>query len=194
VPSCPIKEVKMLIDYVMIESFPDYTISRDGEITSYRRKNPKIIEGKVSTRGYKTVGLRNTEGVRKHVSVHRLVAVSFMPNPNNLPEVNHIDGNKLNNSIDNLEWCSKSDNAIHAIEVLGNWPNLSPILIRTDDGTDFSFQKRQDGIKFVADREGLSFDHVRKLMSGQRDDVSGLLAGYTFLELGRRCNDYPVRE
>ena len=46
--------------------------------------------------------------------VHRLVAMAYIPNPKNLPFINHIDGNKLNNHIDNLEWCTRSENARHS--------------------------------------------------------------------------------
>lgn len=61
---------------------------------------------------YKGVTLcKNRE--HKRFSVHRLVAIAFIPNPGNLPEVNHIDENKLNNSADNLEWCNRKQNNTH---------------------------------------------------------------------------------
>lgn len=54
----------------------------------------------------------------KSIKIHRLVAENFIPNPHNLPEVNHIDGNKLNNSVSNLEWCSSKYNSRHRIYCL----------------------------------------------------------------------------
>lgn len=177
-----------------IIGFPDYTINEYGTIISYRRKNPVLIIGKVSHRGYHIVGLRDTYSVRKHLSVHRLVASTFIPNPLGLPDVNHVDGNKLNNHVSNLEWCDKSGNARHAIDVLNKWPRLSPISVVIDSGERFAFNKKMEGVRFIADREGLSFDHVRKLISGQRKDVSGLLRGYKIKKIGGRCNDYPTAE
>lgn len=59
---------------------------------------------------YLRVGLTK-DGIRKHKNVHRIVATSFLPNPQNLPQVNHKDENKLNNYVENLEWCTASYNA-----------------------------------------------------------------------------------
>lgn len=57
---------------------------------------------------------------RKNVPVHRLVAIAWLPNPNNLPVVNHKDGDKSNNHVDNLEWCDHKWNCLHSTRVLGN--------------------------------------------------------------------------
>lgn len=64
-----------------------------------------------SSQYYQTVLSKN--GKAKTVTVHRLVAEAFIPNPDNLPQVNHIDHNPLNNKVDNLEWCTAKYNSNH---------------------------------------------------------------------------------
>ena len=75
----------------------------------------RLLTPQRDTRGYKHVSLRK-EGKSKHKRVHRLIALAFIPNPENKPEVNHIDGNKMNNGIDNLEWSTHSENIQHAYQ------------------------------------------------------------------------------
>lgn len=85
---------------------------------SYERVYPsKQLKTSINNAGYEVVGL-TLHGKRHLVSVHRLIASYFIPNPNNLPEVNHKDLNKLNNKVSNLEWCSRKDNLLHA-ELMG---------------------------------------------------------------------------
>ena len=66
---------------------------------------------------YYRVPLTSKEHIKKYYMVHRLVAKAFIENPNNLPEVNHKDGNKENNCVENLEWCDRSYNIRHALEI-----------------------------------------------------------------------------
>lgn len=86
-----------------------YQISNLGNVMRNKKQLKKIVDknGYVFVRLYKN-------GKQKHFSVHRLVAVAFIPNPQNLPEVNHIDANKENNFVNNLEWCTHTENMVHA--------------------------------------------------------------------------------
>lgn len=79
------------------------------------RKGKLLKEGR-ETCGYSFVSL-NYCGVRKYARVHRLVAEAFLDNPYNKPQINHIDGNKQNNKVTNLEYCTKSENMFHAYKM-----------------------------------------------------------------------------
>jgi len=92
--------------------FPGYSATFEGEIWSHKRN--KFIIGKINRYGYHTVGIRNSNSKRLHKQTHRLIALVYIPNPENKPCVNHKDGNKLNNHIDNLEWCTISENTQHS--------------------------------------------------------------------------------
>lgn len=90
-----------------------YEISSLGNVR--RAPSGRILKQNKNSYGYSHVGL-SKEGKVKMICVHRLIANAFIPNPQNKPQVNHIDGNKSNNSISNLEWVSQKENIIHAFK------------------------------------------------------------------------------
>lgn len=90
-----------------------FEVSNFGRIRNSKTK--KIRKTSNSKRGYPVFSAW-INGKRKLINVHKCVAVEFIPNPKDLPQVNHIDGNKENNHIENLEWCTARENNIHARE------------------------------------------------------------------------------
>jgi predicted XRE-type DNA-binding protein len=92
-----------------------YQVSNLGRVKSFRRKKVKLLSPKLTQKGYYEVGLRKDE-TRKFKLVHRLVAESLIPNPDNKPQVNHINGLKTDNRLNNLEWCTAKENHDHAVD------------------------------------------------------------------------------
>lgn len=90
-----------------IKEFPQYEINTKGQV---RNSKGKILNGYTNNKGYQMIHLR-TKDKNKLCSIHRLVAETFILNPDNLPEVNHKDENKLNNNVNNLEWCTHNYNS-----------------------------------------------------------------------------------
>ena len=88
-----------------------YWVSNFGNVKSVPRQGSRggIMAGRIDKKGYKDFTFRK-DGEQTTMKCHRLVAMAFLPNPNNLPEVNHKDENKLNNRVDNLEWCTTAYN------------------------------------------------------------------------------------
>ena len=92
-----------------------YQVSNKGRIKSFYGVKEKILVTRTKGHDYEKV-LLSKNGVGKTFLIHRLVAKAFIPNPENKPEVNHIDGNKKNNCVENLEWMTCSENTKHAFD------------------------------------------------------------------------------
>lgn len=109
------------MEFKNIEGYKYHLISNTGIVKSLPRNNKKketLLKESDNGNGYKKVGIQEN-GVLKNVYIHRLVAQAFIPNPLNKKEVNHKNGIRHDNRVENLEWVTSSENNIHAIRFLG---------------------------------------------------------------------------
>lgn len=139
-----------------IEEYPNYEISESGMV---RNKNTgNIIKPRINTGGYLDIHI---DGVR--IVVHRLVAQAYIPNPDNLPCINHKDENKLNNCVDNLEWCTVAYNNAYGERQQRCDYNRGKAIIALKDG---QYYKRYDSIVQAA-----------KDLNTNPSQISGVLRG-----------------
>ncbi len=126
-------------DWRPVPDFPHYEINKDGQVrrlsdyivdsngVRFYRKG-RILKTKTNYQGYVSVTLTEN-GKSKGLFIHNLLAKVFIPNPNNLPCVNHIDENPSNNKLENLEWVTYSQNALHSIDKINKSHDKERILI-----------------------------------------------------------------
>lgn len=99
---------------MQIKNYPNYYITKDGKIWSKYKKEFKSTF--ISNKGYKRICLYK-KSVGNNFSIHRLIALHYIDNPKKFPIIHHKDGNKLNNHISNLEWCTYSTNEKHSFKL-----------------------------------------------------------------------------
>lgn len=160
-----------------------YEVSSDGRVRSVEhvtngvRKPSKELAVKVyKSHRYARVRLYKNMKSRDWM-VHRLVAMAFVPNPDNKPQVNHIDGNKLNNKADNLEWCTQAENNRHAIDtglqnplVMLNGTKKKVLQISINDGKTV---KEWDSLSDAARGLGLQVSNISHCCKGRIKSTGG---------------------
>lgn len=149
------------------KTYENYYINREGVIINCNRKTMRVQKPKVSSWGYYATGLRDRNGNRLHYEVHKLVAKTFIPNSKpTRKQVNHKDGNKLNNHVDNLEWCTQSENTQHAYDTELIKNVMKRFKVYKDEVFIGEFKKKKDLVDFISGETGLSKDYIRKFISG----------------------------
>lgn len=156
--------------------FPRYSVSDAGVVKN--SETGRVLKPQIEKNGYLRVLLYPE---KKHRSVHRMVALTFIPNANNKPHINHIDGNKQNNAVSNLEWCTQQENCRHAIDVLGRHTSIETMRKNAERNREFhkkkvlcvETQKVYESIA-TAERElGLCHSSINNAVRGRSKTAGG---------------------
>lgn len=148
-----------------IEGFEGlYLVSNQGKVFSIPRNGTSGGFLKIYTDryGYHKVVLRKND-VPHYYTVHRLVALAFVPNPDNKPQVNHIDNCKTNNYYKNLEWCTNYENLYHSHKQKRQRINATPVkAINKVTGKVFTFNSQREASRFTGVRQSSIQKHLTK--------------------------------
>ena len=152
-----------------------YQISNKGHVKSLYNGSERILKLHDNGKGYLRVNLTK-ENTSKHIRVHRLVARAFIPNPDNLPEINHRDENKKNNCVENLEWITHIDNCNYGTRnERSGYSRSKPILQYSKSG---EFIREWQGAHEVERVLGIGNSHIIACCKGKLKSAGGFVWKY----------------
>jgi len=145
-----------------IVDFPNYSVSNFGEVRNDKKNT--YMGYSFDAKGYYRVALsKNNKRYAKRV--HRLVAQAFLPNPENKEQVNHLDGNKLNNNVCNLEWCTNQENQDHYWSFLDDGTRRNKI----SQGVKNAYKNNP---KLAKDKRDAFYRNIDKILAGAKEKMS----------------------
>ena len=154
--------------FVKIEGFENYEVSNLGKVRNI--KSGRVLKPSLNQSGYLGLCLYENNK-RKYLLLHRIIATAFIDNPEGKPQVNHIDENKLNNDLSNLEWCTARENAIHGTRTKRSAEkrSIEVIQLDLDDNVLNVFKSMHQ-----AEREtGVSSGDISRCCDGKRKSSGG---------------------
>lgn len=158
-------------DIAGYNNYPVYQVSTLGRVISFTRKGSRILKP-FQKHGYLYVALTRN-GKRNDFRVHRLVAEAFIPNPDNLPEVNHKDEDKTNNRVDNLEWITPKENANYGNRNRAISQKVKKAVARVDPHTGKDLEVYDSVTEAASYIGGASKAHISDCCKGKRKTSGG---------------------
>lgn len=147
-----------------IDGYEHYFISNYGNLYSFYNGKLKKLALSSDSRNHYMIGrIINSKG-KKTVLIHRLVASAFIPNPENKPEVNHIDKNKKNNYVGNLEWCTRRENLEYSYETMPPMRNHNVCELFCDNKKIGDFESIKAAVDYSNDKFGCSKSSMEKYL------------------------------
>lgn len=170
------KEFKSL-DFL---GYPNYGVNRDGQVCSLKHNNFYILGSYKDSSGYYSVKLFDNFGHCKMFKVHRLIALAFIPNPENKPQINHINGIKTDNRVENLEWVTALENNKHAWKT-----GLRNSVLRIDEQT----------VRKICEliEQGKQINEIAQLADVNRHFVLDIKYGGAWKEISKEYNFPAVK-
>lgn len=162
----------------LIEGFPHYKIDEEGNVFSnFKTKDgvtwiplKNVLDKGV---GYYLVTLYREGKPRANQFIHRLLSVAFHPNPDNKPHVNHIDGDKTNNALSNLEWATYKENSQHAVDMgLTTYTHCEVAIIQCNLETHEEIQEFKS-LHEAGRFTGVAYQNISKVVRGIRTNAGG---------------------
>lgn len=163
------------------EVFSGYFVSTFGNIESIKRGKRRRLSPKTRGNGYLEATF-SIDGKTKSVLVHRLVAEAFIPNPENKPQINHINGVKTDNRVENLEWATATENILHALAT-----GLM-IVRQNEDNPRAKFTNEQ--VRYIRENpDGLTCTQLGEKFDVAHTTISAIQLGYAYGTAGGKIRD-----
>jgi HNH endonuclease/NUMOD3 motif len=166
---------------IILPNLSNYIITEHGTVWSLIRN--RYLKPAIHNLGYRQFYLKQDNSTKRWFKAHRLVAIAYIPNIDNKPEVNHRDGNKANNHKDNLEWMTHKENIIHSFEVLDRTTRIISGKDHWNYGKTVSNETKS---KQSAKKQGINHPKFKGYYSYLGKESTSLNA------LAKELNTYPM--